>query len=662
MNNGPARTLRSKGRANCRDLASDARIVYSQSDGVATSTTCAAMSHYIPAGNRRVLIIDDTPSMHEDYRKILSPEATQGLSSMESLLFGVAEPRPSAGYELDHAYQGQDGHDLAEQALAEYRPYAMAFVDMRMPPGWNGLETIERLWRLDPDLQIALCTAFSDLAWDELSERLNLNDRLLVLKKPFDAIEIRQIANTLTAKWQAMQENKIRVKALEITIEHRASELLKLAHYLQYDALTGLPNLNLLRDRLVRCIRTSPTSGFSLLYIGLDRLKHINNAWGYPFGDAVLQASGTAIQRALKDEDVLYRPGSDQFVVVGDFSDRGGDTAFSAQLLAAIATPRLVEAEVLAVTASIGVSRYPDHGGDPRMLIKRAETAMHEAKGQERNTARLYDPMLKQRARDQQSLEVAIRRALENEEFVLHYQPKIDLRAGRVIGCEALIRWFQPNGEAIPPTRFIPVAEESGLIVPVSRWVLKEACRQTHLWNLHGPGPLCTAINLSPVDFRQGDFLPALKQALESAGVDPGCIELEITERLLVQDHESSALVLQGAKSLGVRLAIDDFGTGYSNLGYLKLFPVDTLKIDQSFVRDIGVHEKDAALVAAIIAMSDSLGLTVTAEGVETAEQLEFLMSRHCDEAQGYHFSRALPAAEFAEFARRRNGHAGAER
>lgn len=620
------------------------------------------MSHYIPAGNRRVLIIDDTPSMHEDYRKILSPEATQCLSSMESLLFGVAQPTPSTRYELDHAYQGQDGHALAEQALAEYRPYAMAFVDMRMPPGWNGLETIERLWRLDPDLQIALCTAFSDLAWDELSERLNLNDRLLVLKKPFDAIEIRQIANTLTAKWQAMQENKIRVKALEITIEHRASELLKLAHHLQYDALTGLPNLNLLRDRLVRCIRTSPTSGFSLLYIGLDRLKHINNAWGYPFGDAVLQASGTAIQRALKDEDVLYRPGSDQFVVVGDFADRGGDTVFSAQLLAAIATPRLIAGEVLAVTASIGVSRYPEHGDDPRMLIKRAETAMHEAKGQGRNTARLYDPMLKQRARDQQSLEGAIRRALENDEFVLHYQPKIDLRSGRVIGCEALIRWFQPNGEAIPPTRFIPVAEESGLIVPLSRWVLKEACRQTHLWHLHGLGPLCTAINLSPVDFRQGDFLPALKRVLESSGVDPGCIELEITERLLVQDHEGSALVLQGAKSLGVRLAIDDFGTGYSNLGYLKLFPVDTLKIDQSFVRDIGVHEKDAALVAAIIAMSDSLGLTVTAEGVETAEQLEFLTSRHCDEAQGYHFSRALPAAEFAEFARRRNGHAGAER
>ncbi|GAC1029383.1 EAL domain-containing protein [Pseudomonas sp. No.21] len=620
------------------------------------------MSHYIPAGNRRVLIIDDTPSMHEDYRKILSPEATQGLSSMESLLFGVAQPTPSTRYELDHAYQGKDGHALAEQALAEYRPYAMAFVDMRMPPGWNGLETIERLWRLDPDLQIALCTAFSDLAWDELSERLNLNDRLLVLKKPFDAIEIRQIANTLTAKWQAMQENKIRVKALEITIEHRASELLKLAHHLQYDALTGLPNLNLLRDRLVRCIRTSPTSGFSLLYIGLDRLKHINNAWGYPFGDAVLQASGTAIQRALKDEDVLYRPGSDQFVVVGDFAERGGDTVFSAQLLAAIATPRLIAGEVLAVTASIGVSRYPEHGDDPRMLIKRAETAMHEAKGQGRNTARLYDPMLKQRARDQQSLEVAIRRALENDEFVLHYQPKIDLRSGRVIGCEALIRWFQPNGEAIPPTRFIPVAEESGLIVPLSRWVLKEACRQTHLWHLHGLGPLCTAINLSPVDFRQGDFLPALKRVLESSGVDPGCIELEITERLLVQDHEGSALVLQGAKSLGVRLAIDDFGTGYSNLGYLKLFPVDTLKIDQSFVRDIGVHEKDAALVAAIIAMSDSLGLTVTAEGVETAEQLEFLTSRHCDEAQGYYFSRALPAAEFAEFARRRNGHAGAER
>lgn len=620
------------------------------------------MSHYIPAGNRRVLIIDDTPSMHEDYRKILSPEATQGLSSMESLLFGVAEPRPSIRYELDHAYQGLDGHALAEQALAEYRPYAMAFVDMRMPPGWNGLETIERLWRLDPDLQIALCTAFSDLVWDELSERLSLNDRLLVLKKPFDAIEIRQIANTLTAKWQAMQENKIRVKAMEITIEHRASELLRLAHHLQYDALTGLPNLNLLRDRLVRCIRTSPTSGFSLLYIGLDRLKHINNAWGYPFGDAVLQASGTSIQRALKDEDVLYRPGSDQFVVVGDFADRGGDTAFSAQLLAAIATPRLIEGEVLAVTASVGVSRYPGHGDDPRMLIKRAETAMHEAKGQGRNTARLYDPMLKQRARDQQSLEVAIRRALENEEFVLHYQPKIDLRTDRVIGCEALIRWFQPNGEAIPPTCFIPIAEESGLIVPLSRWVLKEASRQTHLWNLHGLGPLCTAINLSPVDFRQDDFLSALKQALESSGVDPGCIELEITERLLVQDHEDSALVLQGAKSLGVRLAIDDFGTGYSNLGYLKLFPVDTLKIDQSFIRDIGVHEKDAALVAAIIAMSDSLGLTVTAEGVETAEQLEFLTSRHCDEAQGFYFSRALPAAEFAEFARRRNGHAGVER
>lgn len=607
----------------------------------------------VPA-NRRILVVDDTPAIHQDFRKILSPSAgnDDSLDDTESLLFGT--PQISRlQFQIDSAYQGEEALELVKRAQAEGQPYALVFADMRMPPGWDGLQTIEKLWEADPRLQIALCTAFSDYTWETMSERIEFDDQLLILKKPFDTLEIRQMASAMTWKWQLAQDAARKMRSLERTIEERVQELLKVSHLLQYDVLTELPNSMLLGDRLTQAMAQCRRHDrqLAVMFIGLDRFKRINNALGHPVGDEMLKRVARTLATVVRESDSVFRYGSDEFVVVlGDIDDPQQIKGVAEKLLAAISSPQPIDGHDLTVTASLGVSVYPTDGFDAVALIKKAETAMRNVKETGPNDYRFFTEDMNRRARQQQTIESGLRLALQRKEFVLHYQPKLDLTSGKVVGVEALVRWNRPDHGLVYPSDFIPVAEDSGLIVPLSQWVLQEACQQARNWQAQGMRPLYLSVNVSAIDFRQRGFVEGIARTLKETGLDPTQLELEITESVLMQNIDTTVATLKAIKQLGVRLAIDDFGTGYSSLSYLQKFPVDVLKIDQSFVGDLSIDSNDAKLVSTIISLGRSLNLHIIAEGVETLEQLQFLKRHQCEEAQGYYFSRAVEPQAFARW------------
>lgn len=607
----------------------------------------------VPA-NRRILVVDDTPAIHQDFRKILGPSGVGNdtLDDTESLLFGTPQVN-RLQFQIDSAYQGEEALELVKRAQAEGQPYALVFADMRMPPGWDGLQTIERLWKADPRLQIALCTAFSDYTWETMSERIEFDDQLLILKKPFDTLEIRQMASAMTWKWQLAQDAARKMRSLERTIEERVQELLKVSHLLQYDVLTELPNSMLLGDRLTQAMAQCRRHDrhLAVMFIGLDRFKRINNALGHPVGDEMLKRVARTLATVVRESDSVFRYGSDEFVVVlGDITDPSQIKGVAEKLLAAISTPQPVEGHDLTVTASLGISLYPADGFDAVALIKKAETAMRNVKETGPNDYRFFTEDMNRRARQQQTIESGLRLALQRKEFILHYQPKLDLRSGKVVGVEALVRWDRPGHGLVYPSDFIPVAEDSGLIVPLSQWVLQEACQQACRWQAQGMRPLYLSVNISAIDFRQRGFVEGIARTLKETGLHPTQLELEITESVLMQNVDTTVAVLKAIKQLGIRLAIDDFGTGYSSLSYLQKFPVDVLKIDQSFVGDLSIDSNDAKLVSTIISLGKSLNLHIIAEGVETREQLEFLKIHQCEEAQGYYFSKPVEPPDFAQW------------
>ncbi|MBV4550538.1 EAL domain-containing protein [Pseudomonas sp. SWRI102] len=607
----------------------------------------------VPA-NRRILVVDDTPAIHQDFRKILSPSAgnDDSLDDTESLLFGTPQVN-RLQFQIDSAYQGEEALELVKRAQAEGQPYALVFADMRMPPGWDGLQTIEQLWKADPRLQIALCTAYSDYSWETMSERIEFDDQLLILKKPFDTLEIRQMASAMTWKWQLAQDAARKMRSLERTIEERVQELLKVSHLLQYDVLTELPNSMLLGDRLTQALAQCRRHDrqLAVMFIGLDRFKRINNALGHPVGDEMLKRVARTLAMVVRESDSVFRYGSDEFVVIlGDIADPQLIKGVAEKLLAAINAPHPIDGHDLTVTASLGISVYPADGFDAVALIKKAETAMRNVKENGPNDYRFFTEDMNRRARQQQTIESGLRLALQRKEFVLHYQPKLDLTNGRVVGAEALVRWNRPDQGLVFPSDFIPVAEDSGLIVPLSQWVLQEACQQACRWQAEGMRPLYLSVNVSAIDFRQRGFVDGIARTLKETGLDPTQLELEITESVLMQNIDTTVATLKAIKQLGIRLAIDDFGTGYSSLSYLQKFPVDVLKIDQSFVGDLSIDSNDAKLVSTIINLGRSLNLHIIAEGVETREQLEFLKRHQCEEAQGYYFSKAVEPQAFSQW------------
>jgi predicted signal transduction protein with EAL and GGDEF domain len=356
----------------------------------------------------------------------------------------------------------------------------------------------------------------------------------------------------------------------------------------------------------------------------------------------------------VRNSDTVSRQGGDEFVVLLSDVTHSQDAVVSVEkILQAMSTPHNIEQYDLSVTASIGIAIYPDDGEEAEILMKHADFAMYHAKDAGRNNYQFFKPDMNARAVERQSLESALRHALERQEFTLHYQPKMDLKTGTIMGVEALIRWRHPERGLVSPAQFIPIAEECGFIVPIGRWVLREACRQAQAWRGAGLAPPRIAVNISAVELRAKDFVVGVSAILEETGLDPSYLELELTETFLMQDSHSTAVVLLALKDMGVHLALDDFGTGFSSLSYLKRFPIDTLKIDQSFVRDVTTDADDASIVSAVISMGKSLHMRVVAEGVETRTQLEFLRQHNCPFGQGYYFSHPVVAGEFLQMMER---------
>ncbi|MDH4127519.1 MAG: EAL domain-containing protein [Spirochaetota bacterium] len=436
----------------------------------------------------------------------------------------------------------------------------------------------------------------------------------------------------------------------DMTTRKQTEERLQfLAHY---DTLTGLPNRILFQDRLKQALiqANHDKKMLSIMFLDLDRFKNINDTMGHFVGDELLKEVANRLKSCVRKTDTISRLGGDEFtIILTDISNIQIVSSISQKIIDIFSTPFKLEGQEIFVTTSIGISMYPADSNNVDNLIKNADTAMYHAKGMGKNNYQFYSAEMNIKAIERLDIEISLRRGLERDEFILYYQPQIDMNDGRIIGAEALLRWNPSKRGLVPPDKFIPLAEETGLIIPISEWVLNTACEQSI--SLYNKGyHLRMSINLSSLQFKQKDFLNEIKKIIKKTNIDPNYLEFEITESVLIHDVEKTVKTLREFKNMGIKNAIDDFGTGYSSLSYLKRFPIDTLKIDQSFVRDINTNPDASAIVNAIISMGHSLNMKVVAEGVENYEQYKFLRDNFCDIAQGYYLSKPLPADEFFNF------------
>ncbi len=433
--------------------------------------------------------------------------------------------------------------------------------------------------------------------------------------------------------------------------QRKQAELYYLAHY---DQLTSLPNRMLFADRLEQACREAIRSGGSvaLMFVDLDRFKQVNDSLGHSAGDQLLREMAQRLRDSARACDTIARLGGDEFAVLAEVEETTDAERIAARIMEAMRAPFLLAGQTLFVTASIGIALYPRDGDDAGELLAKADAAMFEKKRNGRNGFHHYMPGMRPNALDRLTLEADLRNAIDNGEFELHYQPQISLESGRPVGVEALVRWHHPVRGMISPAQFIEIAEESGLIVTLGEWVLREACRQLNAWREEGLAPLRLSVNVSAIQFRQENFCQTVEEIVRQTGVPAALVELELTESIVMHHGITVQETLERLKRIGVRLAIDDFGTGFSSLSYLRRFPIDRLKVDQSFVRGIERTPVNESIVRAIAALAQSLSLEIIAEGVETDAEAAIIRACHCDEAQGYHFQRPVPATALTAWLR----------
>ena len=653
--------------------------------------------------NRRILVVDDNRSIHEDFRKILSGgrEERGELDALDTELFGTAREQEHEGFELHSAFQGEEALEKVKEARAANRPYALLFVDVRMPPGLDGIQTTARLLEQDPEVSVVICSAYSDHSWEEMTSAFGRTDRVLILKKPFDTVEVRQLAHALQRRWELSRLAELRVDELAAVIESQtrelkaANEALKKEAGLREDALrrlgesnekiralayqdglTGLPNRRLLNEHLEKVLARARRKGteFALLFIDLDNFKLLNDTIGHQAADEVLRQLAAILSNLIRSDDVmtlylddeadsgstitlepigdsvLSRLGGDEFIILlPDTRDRFVAGSVARRILKHLEQPIRVETHEVFVTASIGIATFPGDGVSTDILIRNADTAMYHAKQQGKAAFQYYSAAMNAASVERLTLESGLRRAIELNELELHYQPQIDVSTGRIVGAEALLRWNHLQRGYISPGTFIPIAEETGLILPIGEWVLKEACRQAVAWQRAGLPTIPVAVNVSGVQFKRQDLCELVRKTLRESGLAAALLRIEITETMIMSVRERAVELLGELRDLGVSLALDDFGTGYSSLSYLKSFPIDMLKIDRSFVAEILTDHTTASIIEAIISMTRILGLHVLAEGVEDHAQFAFLKQLGCDSVQGYYVSAAVPGPEFAK-------------
>ncbi len=529
-----------------------------------------------------------------------------------------------------------------------YLPVTLQAIAAAAAFGWSG----QRIWRSRANARSAGFTLFSAafaayavalVAWSFIAFAVMARGRAFAAPEAAAATDVVFLVVTgLGMMIFALEDEKEAAMEAASQVEHIA----------YHDALTGLPNRALFLDRLIVALAHASRHQHKVgvLFLDLDRFKHINDSLGHTMGDHLLKEVAERIRAAVREEDTIARFGGDEFALLIHILGRAEHAGkIARKVLDAQSAPFTLGTREIFVTGSIGIAVYPNDGLDAEALIRNADTAMYRAKHQGGDAYQFYTASMNSRALEMLELESGLRKALKNNEFVLYYQPLIDIQTGGIFGLEALLRWNNADQGLVLPDQFIPAAEVSGLIIPIGNWVIREACRQARLWQRQKGTDLVVSVNLSARQFAQADLTAQVRQALEESRLQPRLLELEITETNIMQDVDKTARILRELKALGVRIAIDDFGTGYSSLTYLKEFPVDTLKLDRSFVRDL-IAPQDAKIVSGVIAMAHSMSLQVMAEGVETLSQLDFLRANECDKLQGFLFSRPLPVDSFDRY------------
>lgn len=523
-----------------------------------------------------------------------------------------------------------DGEELLE-LVGERKPN-LVLVDITMPK-LNGINAIKECIKSLPQLKVIFVTGHNEYAVEA-----------------FDISAVDYIVKPIERKRLAVAIEKARAI---LKMNYELSEALYQKEYMaSYDELSGLPNRRLFEDKVVKAMSLAGKLNYkvAVIYMNLDRFKFINDSMGHTFGDQLLQQVAERLQRCLRDSDIIARQGGDEFTILLNRISQQDDVVKAVdRIFQSITKPFQLNGQEIHATGSIGISMYPGDGDTVEVLMDHASTALNRAKEVGRNKHEFYTPEMNEKISKKLIMETALRKAIERGEFRLFYQPQVHIGTKRLVGMEALIRWVHPELGIVPPLEFIPLAEETGLIVPIGEWVLRTACRQAKQWQQGGSQPFKISVNMSILQFQQDNLIPMIAQILEESGLSPALLELEITESIALHNEKQVIDKLLQLRKLGVKIAIDDFGTGYSSLSYLKKFPINTLKIDKVFIRDIMADSDDEALIAAIIAMANKLKFNVIAEGVETETQLTFLSSLKCDEAQGYLFGKPLPPDRLME-------------
>ena len=625
--------------------------------------------------NTRILIVDDNKSIHEDFRKVLcnnTNESHQAVYKLEDELFGSdnanQDKEATIEYEVDSAYQGKEALEMIQKAENEGRPYALAFMDVRMPPGWDGVETISRIWLKFPYIEMVLCTAYSDYTWDEIVKKLGATDKLLFLRKPFDAIAVQQMSLTLTKKWNLGEQARTYVKQLEVEVNERTVQLKKLLdeleikndelintnedlkHVALHDSLTKLPNRALFNDRLQHSIEIAKRDNhkFAIFIIDVDKFKEINDTMGHLTGDAVLYEVGERLSLSLRSSDTVARLGGDEFALVLPKVTDEAPVMLANKITTSLETPISFGDQSIDVSASIGIAIYPEHGDTSEALLRHADSAMYNAK-QSGTSYAVFDAAEDSKRQEKVQLISDLKYALDAFELYLDYQPIIDLNTSQVRGVEALIRWQHPELGLIPPDQLIPMAEKKGLIQKLTLWVFDVAFKQCVQWHDMG-AKITISINLSPRNFLDPNLPDDISKALKKWGLEPEWVKLEITENMTMSQPEKSLEIISRLEKMGLDISIDDFGTGYSSLSYLKKLPVKELKIDKSFVLDMNKDKNNEIIVNSTINLAHDLGLDVVAEGVEDEAVLKMLQDLGCNRAQGYFMCKPASADEISKW------------
>lgn len=530
----------------------------------------------------------------------------------------------AAYYEIQHV----ESMSEAINALNNEK-FDVVLTDLSLPD-CDGMETVERILAVNSQMPVIVLSGQENEEFSIKMVQLGAQDYLI----------------------KGQGDGHLISRSIRYSIERKHAEqgMKYLAHY---DSLTGLANRVLFRERLDYAIARAGRSDtqLAILYIDMDRFKQINDSLGHEAGDALLIEISKRIKSCVRQDDTVARLGGDEFMLLlENMKDMNHAALVSNKIINALSEPCVSGEMELYITPSIGITVYPDDGVNSNELLKNADAAMYRAKEKGRNRFQFYGEGMNRESVRRLDLDSKLRSALENDEFILHFQPKFDIKTRRMSGAEALIRWQHPEMGMVPPLDFIPLAEETGLIVPIGEWVIKKACQHMQHWNKQGYEPIRVAVNLSPRQFHQSEIVDLILDNLMEYEVQPSNFEIEITEGLLMEDTEATIHLLNKLKVWGLHISIDDFGTGYCSLGYLKKFPIDTLKIDRSFVTDILTEPDDAAIAEAIIALGHTLRLNITAEGIETEDQLKFLNQLNCNEGQGYFYSKPLSADEITRF------------